>query len=116
MIFKLGSQSEKDGAARRLSNFLGSKPAVLKLDEQDLQAIQHGMPAYAVHELLGCATRVVATPTVVFEGTRESGNLALGRAYCGKPGRGYTNTGASVPAPTGMSDLLRLYRPGWICV
>src|ERR1035437_9679044 len=102
VVFKLGSAAERGEATARISHYVNARPMVLELDQQDCDAIQHGMPAYAVYDLIGCATRVVAAPTSVFEGTRVSGNLSLGRAYCGKPRKTYTNSGVSVPAPKGM--------------
>lgn len=102
ILFKMGSVAERDDAGNRLSKLMASKPSVLRVDDQDIDAIQHGMPAYIVYELLNCATRVIENPTVVFEGTRTTGRLASGRAYCGKPRRAFSNTGVSVPSPRDM--------------
>ena len=102
ILFKLGPINERSDAGNRLSKIASAKPTVLRVDEQDIVAIQHGMPAYVVYELLQCAARTIENPTVVFEGTRAVGRLASGRAYCGKPKRAFNNAGAAVAPPAGM--------------
>jgi hypothetical protein len=102
ITFKLGSESQRRDAAQRLSRFMESKPWVLRMDPQDTEAIEHGMPAYAVYELKNCGARVVQKPTVVFEGLRSVGRLTHARAYCGKPLRAFSNSGDPRPAPEGM--------------
>jgi len=73
-------------------------PRLLRLAEQDIDALRHGMPAYVIYELMFCASRVVQAPLVVFQGLLLRGRLSAGRAYCGKPRKAFDNDGRSVPA------------------
>lgn len=100
--FNVGSadEDELDRSLTAARNTI--KPRLLHIDQQDIEAIRHGMPAYVVNELHNCAPRVVQAPTVIFQGIRRRGRLTAGRAYCGKPRRAFGNDGKAVPAPRGM--------------
>jgi hypothetical protein len=58
--------------------------------------VEGGTPAYCVHALLKCATRVVQAPSAVFRGLRREGRLRDGMAFCGNPKRAYGNDGQSI--------------------
>jgi hypothetical protein len=70
---------------------MAESPSVLRLADKERAAIQGGTPAYCVHALVKCATRVVQAPSAVFRGLRREGQLTDGLAYCGKPKRAYGN-------------------------
>jgi len=97
--FNVGSpeENELDRALSRASKEI--RPRVLRVDQQDIEAIRHGMPGYVIHELRECARRVVQSPTVIFQGIRGRGRLTGGRAYCGKPRRAFGNDGKPLAAP-----------------
>lgn len=102
VLFNVGS-SDEDQIDRSLTVARKTvKPRLLHIDEQDIEAIRHGMPAYVIYELHNCAQRVIQAPTVVFQGIRRRGRLIAGRAYCGKPRRAFGNDGRAVSAPSGM--------------
>ena len=101
--FAVGTEEEYLADKARSSASAEMKPRLLQLSEQDQDAVRHGMPAYVVHELKLCGSRVVQAPTIVFQGLRLSGPLKAGRAYCGKPRRASDNDGNVVPP---LSDMV----------
>ena len=94
--FKLGDRSTWEADGQRLQALRSAKPIVLRLDPQDLKALEF-QPAYVRHGLLNCAAKTVLAPTVVFQGlNRGEGSperLRNGLTYCGKPRWTYDSGG-----------------------
>ncbi len=91
ILFLLGDQSTWSADQTRLQQIMAESPSVLRLADEERAAVQGGTPAYCVHALLKCATRVVQAPAAVFRGLRREGQLTEGLAYCGIPKRAYGN-------------------------
>lgn len=100
--FKLDSEAQQEAIRNRVETWMSAEPLVLKLDEQDRQAVEGGMPGYVLHGLRRCAAKVVQNPTAVFEGIRLEGKLKGGFAYCGLPKHAYDNAGGVQAAPSKM--------------
>ena len=100
--FAVGTEEEYRADKARSAARAEMKPRLLQLSQQDQDAVRHGMPAYVVHELKLCASRVVQAPTIVFQGLRLSGPLKAGRAYCGNPRKASDKDGNAAPPPSGM--------------
>lgn len=75
----------------------------LTIVEDDVAALLDG-PGHHVHELQHLVPQVVRKQScvAVFEGLRQDGGLAGGRAYCGRPARAFTNAGEETPPHEGM--------------
>jgi hypothetical protein len=93
VLFLLGDRSTWSADETRLRQVMSESPSVLRLADEERAAVQGGTPAYCVHALLKCATRVVQAPSAVFRGLRREGPLADGVAYCGNPKRAFGNDG-----------------------
>jgi len=102
MRFSVGSSEERESDAAKSSARNDLKPHLLHVDDQDIKAIENGMPGYVVHELIHCARRVVQAPTAIFQGLRRRGRLASGRAYCGKPKKAFDSDGKALMPPPNM--------------
>jgi hypothetical protein len=91
ITFLLGNRESWSADELRLQRMMAESPSVLHLADEERRAVQGGTPAYCVHALVKCATRVVQAPSAVFRGLRREGPLKEGHAYCGKPKRLYGN-------------------------
>jgi hypothetical protein len=115
--FKLGDRSTWETDRQRLQARRSAKPLVLRVDPQDLKALEF-QPAYIRHGLLNCATKTVLAPTVVFEGlNRGEGSperLRKGLTFCGKPRWTYDSAGQRHPAPEGMVYLVYADQEGYV--
>jgi hypothetical protein len=114
VLFNIGSPTEieTENAQSIARNAL--KPHQLRVDDQDIKAIENGMPGYVIHELVKCATRVVQAPTAIFQGIRRKGRLAAGRAYCGRPKRAFDNEGKACSPPPGMVYCVYVEPEGYV--
>ena len=79
----------------------------LTVAQEDIAALFDG-PGHHIHELKHLVPQVVRKPSclAVFEGLRQDGGLAAGRAYCGRPARAFTNAGREIPSHDGMCFLV----------
>ncbi len=115
--FKLGERSTWEADRQRLQARRSAKPVVLRVDPQDLMALEF-QPAYVRHGLLNCATKTVLAPTVVFEGlNRGEGSperLRKGLTFCGKPRWTYDSAGQRHPAPNDMVYLVYADQEGFV--
>jgi len=93
LLFLLGDRTTWSADETNLQRAMAQSPRVLRLADEERVAVQGGTPAYCVHALLKCATRVVQAPSAVFRGLRREGRLEEGIAYCGIPKRAYGNDG-----------------------
>jgi len=93
VLFILGDRSTWSADESRLKQVLGQSTSVPHLADEERTALQTGTPAYCLHALLKCATRVVQAPLAVFRRLRREGPLADGVAYCGDPKKAYGNHG-----------------------
>lgn len=115
--FKLGERPTWEADRQRLQARRSAKPIVLRVDPQDLMALEF-QPAYVRHGLLNCATKTVLAPKVVFEGlNRGEGSperLRKGLTFCGKPRWTYDSAGQRHPAPEGMVYLVYADQEGHV--
>jgi hypothetical protein len=115
--FKLGDRSTWETDRQRLQARRSAKPLVLRVDPQDLKALEF-QPAYIRHGLLNCATKTVLAPTVVFEGlNRGEGSperLRKGLTFCGKPRWTYDTSRQRHPAPEEMVYLVYADQEGFV--
>jgi hypothetical protein len=100
--FALGDPAGWEDDQKRLEQRMHAKPLVLRLDELDRQAVAGGVPAYTVHGLRRCATRLVQSASVMYRGLRRDGRLANGFAFCGRLPKAYDNDGKAIDPPNGM--------------
>lgn len=112
--FRLGESRTWQASRKRFESRIAERPMVLRLSDEDRAAVTSGMPAYIAYELMNCATKTVAAPTVVFEGIRNQGPLKKGTAYCGLPNRAYDNRGIGAVSPDGMVYLVFADAEGYV--
>jgi hypothetical protein len=98
ILFLLGDRPSWHADELKLQKLLEESPTVLRLADQERMALEGGTPAYCVHALQKCATRVVQAPSAVFRGLRREGRLSEGIAYCGDAKRAYGNDGQPIGA------------------
>ncbi len=99
IMFLLGDRETWSADELRLQATMADAPDVLRLADEEHIALQTGTPAYCLHALRKCATRVVQAPSAVFRGLRREGKLTEGIAYCGHPKRAYSNDGSPLKQP-----------------
>ncbi|MFN0168667.1 MAG: hypothetical protein ACKV22_19765 [Bryobacteraceae bacterium] len=98
IAFLLGDRESWGADEDKLRKLMAESPTILRLADEERHDLEEGTPAYCLHALEKCATRVVLAPSAVFLGLRSEGALADGVAYCGNPKYAYGNDGTRIGA------------------
>jgi hypothetical protein len=100
MLFRLGDPVTWAAEQAELLKRVETVPLVLRIGDDDKDALTSGTPAYAIYSLQRLAPRVVAAPHSVYRGLRQSGPLKNGLAFCGHPKFALGNDAKALDART----------------
>jgi hypothetical protein len=87
---------------------------LLRLDEQDRNAVLGGMPSYSVYGLRYSAVKLVQSATVLYRHLRREGRLQNGFAFCGRLRQAFDNAGNAISPPPGMAYIVYADPDGYV--